>query len=68
MAQIELQLGKTFNGLSGTYRIERDTKPDGRDYQAGDERTIHYISGDLKGRYVEQVFEGPSNTGGWVDL
>ena len=58
----------TFGTISGTYRIVRDTKPIGRDYRNGDERTIKYISGQLRGQVIEQVFLGPTKTGGWFDL
>lgn len=54
--------------IGGTYRIEAHTMKNGTDYDDGDTRTIRYISGDLKGRVIEQVFAGPSSVGGWVDI
>lgn len=67
MTQLGNLVGKTFASISGTYRIVRDTKPAERDYQHGDERAIEYIDGHLAGETIEQVFAGPSSTGGWID-
>lgn len=61
-------MGRTFAAMGGKYRILRDTKPPGRDYQDGDERSIQYISGKLHGRVIEQVFRGSTKAGGWFDL
>lgn len=68
MTQLGNLTGKTFASISGTYRIVRDTKPAERDYQNGDERAIEYVDGRLAGETIEQVFEGPSSTGGWIDV
>lgn len=68
MTQLGNLVGKTFTSISDTYRIVRDTKPAGRDYQHGDEHTIEYIDGHLAGETIEQVFAGPSSTGGWIDV
>lgn len=68
MTQLGNLVSKTFASISGTYRIVRDTKPAGRDYQHGDERAIEHIDGQLAGETIEQVFVGPSSTGGWIDV
>ena len=58
----------TYQTFSGSYVIVEHTMRNGKDYDDGDTRTIKYVSGELKGRVIDQVFEGPSSCGGWYDI
>jgi hypothetical protein len=59
----------TYKTFAGSYVIVTHTMRNGKDYDDGDTRTIKYVSGEFKGRVIEQLFEGDgAGWGGWVDV
>ncbi len=62
------QVIRTVNSVFGQYLVLRHTMRNGVDYDDGDTRTIRYVDGTLRGRTIDQEFQGDSDCGGWYDL